>query len=255
MGLTTAQLRQAWAPPCEGPFITRTLVPGVRVRIHAVASEAVQALGCVLQAHDYPVRAGDTGAYNCRRITGGTGYSLHAFGIAVDVNWDSNPYRTDRLVTDMDDEMINDVYRIRTRGGALVWRWGGDWDRHPGTGHSNYDAMHFEVMVSPRELGTGIDWSTVAQPRRDPNRPRTWPVLHPGDRGPTVAELQRLLQIPSDGIYGRGTLNAVTRYQQSRGLRADGVVGLQTWTAMLTRQPLVGPDVPSPVKIDTQPGG
>jgi hypothetical protein len=33
------------------------------------------------------------------------------------------------------------------------------------------------------------------------------------------------------------------------------VVGLQSWTALLTRQPLMGSNVPSPVKIDTQPGG
>lgn len=255
MGLTTAQLRQAWAPPCDGPFTTRMLVPGVRVRIHAAASEAVQALGCVLQAHEYPVRPGDTGAYNCRKITGGSGYSLHAYGIAVDVNWDSNPYRTDKLVTDMGKTMISAVYRIRTRGGALVWRWGGDWDRNPATPHSNYDAMHFEIMVPPAELRTGIDWSTVDQPPRDLNRPSTWPVLHPGDRGPTVAELQQLLQIRSDGIYGPGTLSTVTGYQQSRGLKPDGVVGLQTWTALLTDQPLVGPAVPSPVKLPVQPGG
>jgi Putative peptidoglycan binding domain/D-alanyl-D-alanine carboxypeptidase len=249
MARTTQQLRQLWAPPCAGPFVTRVLVPGVRVTVHARASEAVAALGTVLQAHGYHVRSADTGAYNCRRITGGTGYSLHAYGIAVDVNWNSNPYRRDRLVTDMPLAMIADVYRIRTRQGVTVWRWGGDWDRNPATGHSAYDAMHFEVIASPGELDAGIDWSSVGQPPRDPARPSTWPVLHPGDRGPAVADLQRMLGIPADGIFGNQTTQAVMAYQQSRGLTPDGVVGLQTWTALLTGQPPVGPGIPSPVKL------
>ncbi|HEX2202125.1 MAG TPA: peptidoglycan-binding protein [Longimicrobium sp.] len=249
MARTTQQLREIWAPPCTGPFVTRALVPGVRVTVRAAAAEAVQALGSVLQAHRYPVRAGDTGAYNCRRITGGTGWSLHAYGIAVDVNWNTNPFRRDRLVTDMPLAMIADVYRVRTLQGVTVWRWGGDWDRDPATPHSNYDAMHFEVIASPAELAAGIDWSTVAQPARDRTRPDSWPVLHPGDQGPTVRDLQLLLGVPADGVFGPGTAQAVTAYQASRGLVPDGVVGLQTWTALLTTQPPVGPGVPSPVKL------
>jgi hypothetical protein len=232
--------------------VARTLVPGIRVTVHSLASEAVTALGSVLQAHRYQVRAGDTGAYNCRRITGGTNYSLHAYGIAVDVNWNSNPYRVDRLVTDMSMEMIGDVYRIRTMQGVPVWRWGGDWDRNPATEHSAYDAMHFEIIGSPAELRAGIDWSTVLQPPRDPGQPGSWPVLHPGDRGPAVRDLQLMLGIPSDGIYGPGTLAAVEAYQAHHGLTVDGLVGLQTWTALLTNQPPIGGRVSSPVKLDVR---
>lgn len=35
-----------------------------------------------------------------------------------------------------------------------------------------------------------------------------------------------------DGIYGRGTVDAVERYQKSRGLKVDGKVGCDTWTAI-----------------------
>lgn len=35
-----------------------------------------------------------------------------------------------------------------------------------------------------------------------------------------------------DGIYGRGTVDAVERYQKSRGLNVDGKVGCDTWTAI-----------------------
>jgi hypothetical protein len=248
---TTSQLRTIWAPACKGTYLMRTLVPGVRVEVGTRVTEAVAALGEVLQAHDYHVRSGDTGAFNCRKITGGSDWSLHAYGIAVDVNWNTNPYRTDHLVTDMPRAMIAAVYRIVTKDGERVWRWGGDWDGNPATGHSSYDAMHFEVVASPEELRAGIDWSTVEQQTRDPARPSTWPVLHPGDRGPSVAELQRRLGVADDGIYGPDTLDAVRQYQLSRGLKADGIVGLATWTAVLTGQKPVGAGVPSPIKLST----
>ena len=244
---TTAQLRQAWAPPCTAPTVVRDLVPGIRISIDPRAMEAFSALGCVIQAHEYHVRREDTGAYNCRTITGGSGHSLHSYGIATDVNWNSNPYRADnRLVTDMPPEMVADVRQIRTQGGHPVFRWGGDY-------RSVKDAMHFEVVASPAELAEGIDWDTVRQPERDPTKPTTWPTLHRGDRGPSVLQLQFLLSIEVDGIFGPATESAVRRYQEQHGLTADGIVGLQFWTALLTDQPKVAPGEPGPVKGQHRP--
>jgi hypothetical protein len=249
---STAELRKVWDPPCKGKMVSRTLVPGVSVQVDERTVEAVQALGMVMQAHNYHVRQGETGAFNCRKITGGTGFSLHAYGIAVDVNSGSNPYRKDKLVTDMEKAMIADVYAIRTKQGLQVWRWGGDWDGNPATPHSNYDAMHFEVVASPDELSAGIDWNTVAKLTPDTSKPITWPVLHPGDRGPSVRELQTRLGLQgADGIYGPNTLLAVKQYQFSRGLDPDGIVGLATWTALMTGQPAVGGGIPSPIKLST----
>jgi hypothetical protein len=245
---TTQDLRDLWGPPCSAPLSTRLIAPGVRVTCHAKAVEAVRALAAVCQAHRYALRS-DTGAYNCRRITGGRGYSLHAYGIALDLNWNSNPYRLDRLVTDMPTGMVDGIQAIRTVGGLPVWRWGGDWDDNPETGENAYDAMHFEVVASPEELAAGIDWRTVQQPLRDPQRPYTYPTIQVGDRGPAVEELQRRMHLPDDGVFGLHTQGAVATYQQARGLEADGVVGLQTWTALLTQQPKRKDGEPSPVKL------
>lgn len=109
---------------------------------------AVAALDARLRAHNYRTRKADTGAYNCRKITGGSGYSLHAYGIALDINWQSNPYGP-TLVTDMPAAMVADIKAIRTRNGKQVWRWGGDYA-------GNKDAMHFEIVCSPADLATGI---------------------------------------------------------------------------------------------------
>lgn len=246
--LTTSQLREAWGPACE-PGLLRVveLVQGVRVQVRDTTATAVQALGRVLEAHAYPVRAGDTGAYNCRAITGGTGHSLHAFGIALDINWNTNPFRRDNvLVTDMPAVMVKNILRIRTRTGARVWGWGGKY-------RTVKDAMHYEIVCTPEELAAGIDWDTVHQVRLRPEMPHRWPLVQRGDRGPAVEKLHDLLGVATPGEPGYGTFGprtdaAVREYQLRHGLDVDGRVGRQSWTALLTDQPEVPPDEPGPVK-------
>jgi len=55
------------------------------------------------------------------------------------------------------------------------------------------------------------------------------PTLHHGDRGRSVVRLQHALHIGADGVFGRGTVHAVKRFQRRHGLHADGVVGGATW--------------------------
>jgi peptidoglycan hydrolase-like protein with peptidoglycan-binding domain len=50
--------------------------------------------------------------------------------------------------------------------------------------------------------------------------------------GGTVADLQRALGLPADGVFGRQTARAVREFQRNHGLRADGVVGPATWAAL-----------------------
>jgi len=154
---STSQLRQLWAPACNAAnCVTIPLYGEGRVTVDRRTVEAVRALNACLERHRYATRRNDTGAYNCRKITGGTGYSLHAYGIALDLNWQSNPYGPN-LVTDMPPAMVADIKAIRTNGGALVWRWGGDYSR-------NKDAMHYEVACSPAALATGIAGSVAPKP-------------------------------------------------------------------------------------------
>jgi peptidoglycan hydrolase-like protein with peptidoglycan-binding domain len=245
---TTSELRRLWAPACQCELSTLLLHSGARVSVHKAAVEAFRAIDGVMQSAAYAPRVRDTGGFNCRKITGGTAHSLHAHGIAVDYNWNSNPFRADgKLITDMPPKMVAAIKAIRTKGGQPVFRWGGDFSRVK-------DAMHFEVVASPRELASGINWSKLEVREPDPAKPSTWPVLQQGDRGPTVKVLQQRLADakcpcdPIDGIFGKGTEGSVRHFQDTRSLDVDGRVGLQTWTALLTGQ---GPTAAakSPVKV------
>lgn len=62
------------------------------------------------------------------------------------------------------------------------------------------------------------------------------PVLRRGDRGPAVAQLQRLLMIKDDGIFGPKSDIEVRDFQSAHGLTRDGIVGKQTWAALMANE-------------------
>ena len=70
----------------------------------------------------------------------------------------------------------------------------------------------------------------------------TLPQLQTGSEGSAVLGLQTLLvhkwgcKLPKygpDGEFGEETREAVLRFQRTKGLEADGVVGSKTWTALI----------------------
>ena len=73
---------------------------------------------------------------------------------------------------------------------------------------------------------------------------RTWEalVITVGRKSRNSAVMGAQLQLRAlkydiviDGKYGPQTITAVTRFQRSAGLHADGVTGRATWSALLTR--------------------
>lgn len=180
MALSNTKLRKAWkAYECKRARMKEISFGDDRILVAPPTIEAWQALYSVLEHHGYHIRVDDTDSYNCRAIKGKTVKSLHSYGIALDVNWHTNPWRDHpgtrtvkfsgkdtqnarggdvkhgRADTDMTPEMIADVRAIQTNGGQRVFTWGGDWN-------TVKDAMHFEVRLAPADFGAGIDWQTVA---------------------------------------------------------------------------------------------
>ncbi len=79
-----------------------------------------------------------TGGFVCRPTTGGTSYSQHAYGLAIDVNTFQNPYADEGLV--LPELASAYLRRDRVRPGMITargpvvaafreigWSWGGDW--------------------------------------------------------------------------------------------------------------------------------
>ncbi len=274
MAQSTTQLREAWKRyECKPDAMTVIDFGPDRIRVAPPAADAFRALASVMMAHGYQIRVDDTDSYNCRAIKGGSGRSLHSYGIALDVNWETNPFKetpNNRAVrfsdkptqqeraqdvklgvadTDMTPDMINDVLAIKTKNKKTVFEWGGNWkDRK--------DAMHFEMDVTPSELQAGIDWDTVKQSRAGravehqgdlggiapppvtigaPSQPLTI-----GSRGDAVERLQRALEQRNfsvgeiDGIYGPMTEQAVRAFQSAQGLPQTGIADEATLRALMS---------------------
>ena len=69
---------------------------------------------------DRSMRADNTSAFNCRRVTNGRGWSRHAYGVAIDINPVENPYvyrRTGAVSPPAGRAFLD---RLRVRPGMLV---------------------------------------------------------------------------------------------------------------------------------------
>ena len=93
--------------------------------------------------------ADNTSGFNCRRAVGGSGWSEHAYGLAIDVNPVENPYLLKGRALPPAGRAYLSRARLRpgmaVEGGVLVrafesvgWKWGGHWSGSP-------DYQHFSV--------------------------------------------------------------------------------------------------------------
>ncbi|GAA0612973.1 peptidoglycan-binding protein [Kribbella sandramycini] len=65
-----------------------------------------------------------------------------------------------------------------------------------------------------------------------------FPTQSSGNRGADVLAIQYLLQhhaqsVPADGVFGASTVTAAKAFQTAKGLGADGIVGPNTWAALV----------------------
>lgn len=112
---------------------------GVRAEIHELTTRLVRET----RNRGYQFGNDDDPSYgcwgfNCRCISGTSTPSNHSWGLAVDINAPSNPYKYPPVVTDMPDWMP-DLWN------AYGFRWGGDYSS------GKVDAMHYEFMGSAQD--------------------------------------------------------------------------------------------------------
>lgn len=111
---------------------------------------------------------------------------------------------------------------------ASPWVWR---ERNKGPGdHSEH--VHISVAEDPQLYDSTKSWPFQLPPA-SPGRVSAFPPkLQFGDKGPAVVNLQNLLGIEADGVFGSETEKAVRAFQESRNLFADGIVGSHTWGAL-----------------------
>jgi hypothetical protein len=171
---------------------------------------------------------------NCRKIGGSNAWSNHAYGLAIDENWSTNPM-VRPLRTDKPE------WEIR-RWNRYGFAWGGHYS--PPTAN---DSMHMEAMGTPAQMGAatilaraelgggggGVVPVAPGAPTADPKDE----ILTLGDSGPAVKVLQetlnrwypKLAPLDTDGDFGPATADRVKTLQAAANLSpVDGEVGPAT---------------------------
>jgi hypothetical protein len=149
----------SWTIPMSGGKTTRVHERALPAFERVAANLAVEAA----KGRHYEVRI--AGGWVWRRIGGLYRMSTHSFGTTIDINWDTNPYRSDNtLVTDMPGWFI-DAWR------EAGFCWGGDWQ-------TIKDPMHFSWQGPLATPGYG----TLPKPFD--------PVTRPSDYGSVETSLK-----------------------------------------------------------------
>ena len=136
-----------WGNPLQEGFaekhLTNISVGGHSVQVNKVAAEAFQGFLNDL-SKEYKIK--DIGGYSLRRNKSNPdALSQHAYGNAIDINPNENPYVGNPFMHKMKTDLPANISRLAAKWGIS---WGGDWS-------SVKDPMHFEY--------TGKNPQTAAQ--------------------------------------------------------------------------------------------
>lgn len=87
-------------------------------------------------------------------------------------------------------------------------------------------------QILPVNMSAAPALIPVIVPSTGPTTQQTRRVLRQGARGQDVAEMQRVLGINADGVFGPATDRALREWQRANNLTADGIAGPRTFRAM-----------------------
>jgi hypothetical protein len=213
--------QRGFGAPCKVQLAAIQLT-NVRLMVHVALAELQAKIMRANEAQGYLYRAGDTGSYNCRNVGGTSVYSWHAWSVATDSNWKTNPQRrpvtTDRPRWELD------------RWNRFGYAWGGDY-----TGSSVPDAMHTEAMFATVQIPALL---ALAAAELDPiiggmpsPTPAPAPLPIPTDQARTDEYNLRDTGFdpgPVDGTWDASSTAACKRFQFAARISVDGVCGPDT---------------------------
>jgi hypothetical protein len=129
-------------------LVTITAPGGVKFRVNRYAAPAFQGFLNDLASTGYKINPSESGGFNLRNVTGGTTLSPHAYGLAVDVNWNENPYSKTPEGGMLRTDLPPEVGQLAAKWGL---QWGGNWK-------SLKDPMHFEYDKPPPTTEAAEKW-------------------------------------------------------------------------------------------------
>lgn len=203
-------------PHCDAKrslVTVRAPVSGARFPVHAgiapLVAEGLRRMERGVGGPAYLCKPAQCGAFNCRPIGGTRSPSNHSGALAMDINWNDNPFRKGARYA-----MPEWVWRMWE---SLGFYWGGRYS----------DFMHIEYLKTPAAAAAAVRGLTGGA---GPTSGGT--TLRPGDTGDAVRKAQRAMAIKVDGHYGSATEAAVRDIQRANGLTVDGICGPATWAAL-----------------------
>lgn len=185
--------KQGWGsgwPNCQASkmktVVGQDQTPGenfdLRVTVRGEIAEMVVAL---LEATDklYDLSASSTGAYNCRPIAGTQTASNHSWGLAIDLNWNENPY-TAKFTSHIPPAVV-------AMWVACGWGWGGFYKG------GKTDTMHFEYLGAPSDVAA------------DTEKAKTYVASTPTPASTKLTQKQ-VLQLAVDAGFSRAEANTMS---------------------------------------------
>jgi len=155
----TGELGDPRSPGWEAANIVEARSPSGSVfRVHKQAKADVEGFLKELEGTGYKINS--AGGHALRNITGGTTLSEHAYGTAIDINPDKNPYlpQGGQRITDLPSN-------VAALAAKYNLEWGGNW-KQP------IDSMHFQWRPPGGPAGLGTPSNNLGG-MRAPGPPKT----------------------------------------------------------------------------------
>ena len=240
-------LEPFYGGPCQRKFHVPVTVFGKTLPFDRRAAN--QLLRAALKAYEIPYQVYRIESFNCRKTTGGSSMSAHAWAVAVDINPEKNPFTRGAVVTDMSRDFI-ECFTSEGFG------WGGGW-------RSVKDAMHFSLAPNeggrPRPKGfdrvlqqaavelwverdNGVNLTPTGGtqvvkkgkkapsfPGFDMDRKRFGRKEDEAVRAVQARLVERGWRLQVTGKFTSETETVVKAFQREKHLFVDGVVGKNTW--------------------------
>ncbi len=224
------------------PELATYPVPGTDTRLSVRKEVAPLLIGLARDFHATvePLNPKSCWGHAPRKVRGGTAWSYHAPGIAIDLNADAHPMGKRATFSPSRQAAVRALLARYTYHGVRLVRWGADYQ-------TRADEMHFEIIV-PHDVALDAVGTLQQQAEH-------LDIARQGDLSPGYAPGSRDLSLASprqsgddvryvqrwigerrcgkpDGVYGPNTREGLVWYQKMRGITVSGVCDRVTWRNM-----------------------